>query len=65
MSQTTIGLNFVPDSCLAYGQPATTPADWFRATYPERIWKYNPWTGKVRSDAEIQLDPQGLQIKVK
>lgn len=60
--QATAALNFVPSSGLAYSQPSRTSAEFFRSSYPERRWLYNPWSGELRSAAEVAADPQGLLL---
>lgn len=34
----------------------------YRTEIPQGVWLFNPWTGKRRSDADIENDPQGLLI---
>lgn len=34
----------------------------YRSELPNVVWLFNPWTGKHRSAADIENDPQGLLI---
>ncbi len=39
-----------------------TEANQYRAEYPDRVWLINPYTGEVRTPANVDIDPYGLLI---
>lgn len=42
--------------------PWPSHAGQYRDTWVDRSWYFNPWTGRPRTQQEIEADPKGLLI---
>lgn len=42
--------------------PWPSEAHQYRAEYPDRVWRVNPYTGDLRTPANVDIDPYGLLI---
>lgn len=54
-------LKFSPVNGASFPVESFTAGD-YRARYPDVVWLYNPWTGRLREQADTKSDPHGLAI---
>ena len=60
--QSVIPLNFSPAFGAIVKFPKNISAANYRRDNPTKIWKYNPWTGVAREQANINTDTMGATI---
>ena len=47
------------------GEPYGKAADLYRETFPNAVWKFNPWTGLERDASVVRSDPHGYELQDK